>query len=241
MRISVIGDAGQLFHRLEHDPVLEREALENRARVLRRAVRLWLTRVAAVVRDCRDHAARVKERRMVGVEERSESVPRLARERQQLFVSEVVSLIRPIAPARLQQPETGDVLEQSGRPAHAAFVREVQLARALRDHRCAQLRPEQRPRARARETPGGRRRARPPPPTRCRGRRAQRPACREARGARRRRPFRRWCRARRPAGRIRVGTSSSRSRSVAHDRVRASMNCVVVALVNSAVISPVSQ
>ena len=42
-------------------------------------------------------------------------------------------------------------------------------------------------------------------------------------------------------GRMRVGTSSICSRSVAHDRVRASMNCVVVALVNSAVMSPVSQ
>ncbi len=42
-------------------------------------------------------------------------------------------------------------------------------------------------------------------------------------------------------GSSRVGSSSSRIRSVAQDRVRASTNCVVVALVYSAVISPVSQ
>ncbi len=65
----------------------------------------------------------------------------------------MVSLIGPIAPARLQQPETSDVLEQPGGTADAAFVREVQLARARRDHGCVQLGPQERPRPRAQKRP----------------------------------------------------------------------------------------
>ena len=61
----------------------------------------------------------------------------------------MVPLLRPVAPARLQQPQPGDVLQQPRRAADAAFVREVELARPRRDHRRVELGAEQRPRARA--------------------------------------------------------------------------------------------
>ena len=88
---------------------------------------------------------------MVGIEERSERRPRLGGEAEQLVVGEVVALLRPVAPAGLQQPQAGDVLEQPRRAADAALVGEVELAGARGNDWRAQLGAEQRPRARAQE------------------------------------------------------------------------------------------
>ena len=118
---------------------------------------------------------------MVGIEERSERRPLVGGRDQQLVVAEVVALRRPVAPARLQQPQPADVLQQPRRAAHAALVGEVQLARARRDDRRGSSVPssDQVPelrnaRARRRDTDAT---AEP-----CRGTPARRPACRRARG-----------------------------------------------------------
>ena len=84
--------------------VLEREALEDGARVSRWALGLGLPRLATIVGDRRDHAARMKKGRMVGVKERAEGRARLAREREQLL-REMEPLLGPVATACLQQPQ----------------------------------------------------------------------------------------------------------------------------------------
>ena len=63
MRIVVEAGAGDLFERFEHLAVLERQALENRARVAAGSGRLRLAGLAAVRRDRRDHVVRVQEAR----------------------------------------------------------------------------------------------------------------------------------------------------------------------------------
>ena len=70
--------AGQLLERLEHDAVLEREALEDRARERRRRGGLRLPGPPAELRDRRGHVGRMQERRIVGIEERPEGVALVA-------------------------------------------------------------------------------------------------------------------------------------------------------------------
>src|SRR5256885_6496346 len=67
------------------------------------------------------------------------------------MVVDILSLRFPVPPARLQQPQARDVLQQSRRAADAALIREIQRLRPRADDRLAQLRAEQRPGARAEE------------------------------------------------------------------------------------------
>ena len=61
----------------------------------------------------------------------------------------------PHAAAFLHQPQPGDVLQQAGRAADAAFVGEVQLQHRIVDHRLRRLDAQQRPGAEADVAPVG--------------------------------------------------------------------------------------
>ena len=131
--------AGQLLERLEHDAILEREALENRARVAGLSGRLNLIRLPAVRGDGRRHVGRIEEAAVVRIEDGAERQPIVARGDQQIVVGHRMPGLGPAAHARLQQPEARDVLQQPRRTVDAAFVREIELAGSRRDHRARLL------------------------------------------------------------------------------------------------------
>ena len=143
--------AGELLERLEHDAVLEGQALEDRARVRRPARRHRLPGLPAVAGDRRHHVVRVEEAAVIRIEQRLERVPLVARPPRAARRTRSPARRGPRSPARLQQPQAADVLQQPRRAADAAFVGEVQVARLRRDDRRRQLGAEQRPRARAEE------------------------------------------------------------------------------------------
>ena len=64
---------------------------------------------------------------------------------EQILVAVLLAGCRPVTPARLQQPQAANILQQPNRPADAAFIGEVQIARLRRDDRGAQLGAKQRP------------------------------------------------------------------------------------------------
>ena len=132
--------AAQLLERLEDRAVLERQALENRARVAGLSRGLRLAGLPAVGRDRRRHVLRVEEPAVVRIEERSERVLVVARRRQQVVVRRRLAGFVPAPHARLQQPQAADVLEQPRRAADAAFVGEIQLPRPGGNHRRRPLR-----------------------------------------------------------------------------------------------------
>ena len=163
--------AGQLLERFEHHAVLERQALEDRAGEGRRRRRAPADRSAGSTRrwprPCRPGA---RTRGWSGSKSERKAWRSSAAAGDQRVVREILPGGRPRAPARLQQPQPADVLQQPRRAADAAFVGEIQLARPRRDDRRVELGAEQRPGARAEERGRRRRRTPTPRPTRCRGR-----------------------------------------------------------------------
>ena len=123
-------DAGELFQRVEHHAVLEREALEDRAHVRSGRVRFALAGAAAVIRDRLPHVRRMKEPRIVRIEQRRERVPVVRCGRHQFWIAVFASVACPRAPACLQQPQPADVLEQARRPEDATLVGEIRVQRA---------------------------------------------------------------------------------------------------------------
>ena len=141
--------AGQFLERLEHRPVLEGQAFENRARVGDRRVGLRLAGHPAILGDGRRHVGRVQEERIVGIDERPERQPFVRSTGDQRIVGNIVPPRPPVKPAGLQQPQPADVLQQARGAADPALIGEVERERSRGDHGLIDLGAEERPGTRA--------------------------------------------------------------------------------------------
>ena len=94
----------EFFERFKYEPVLEREAFENRLGARARCGGALLSGLSAEVVDGRDHAGRVEEGRMIGIDQRSEAGSLFLRGGQEFIVGIFDSAFEPAAAAGLQQP-----------------------------------------------------------------------------------------------------------------------------------------
>ena len=126
--------------------VLESETLEDAPDDRAGIGRLGLVRARAEAAHARRHVARLRERRVVRLDQRTQGRRRLG-QRNQLVEGTVVTLRGPCAPALVQKPEPGDVAQQSERPGDTALVREIGVEGGVVDERLVELDADERPRA----------------------------------------------------------------------------------------------
>jgi hypothetical protein len=137
--------AGQFLEPLESNSVLECQAFENGARAARGIRRRGLPGVAAELRNRGRHVGRMKEGRVIWIEQRPKGVPLVGSAGHEFLIRSRQSLPRPGPCTRLENPQAADVLEQPRCPADAAFVREIQIPRLRADNRRLDLCTKQRP------------------------------------------------------------------------------------------------
>ncbi len=117
--------AGNLFEGFERGAVFEREAFENRAGKRGRDCRARAGECLAQKSEiAAGHVVGIQESGVIRIDKGSESVSIVGRCGEQIVIGEISF---PRAPARLEQPQSGDVLQHAHRPANAAFVGEIQV------------------------------------------------------------------------------------------------------------------
>ena len=118
--------AGQLFAHAQHLAEFYGQAFQGTSQHCALFLGHGLAGPFAIAADCFGHVAGGEKFGCVGIDERAQRRLRCG-QLVKIFPSKIIARLVPHAAAFLHQPQTGDIFQQPGSSAHAAFVGEIPI------------------------------------------------------------------------------------------------------------------